>query len=275
MVITRSMPPPEGEVQCGDEAEVSDLSSSPVKTIGSAAHQTSGIISPMVVTHPTPEVPLATRMTLDADDGSSDEAPEVEEASEARAREEKRVAADVALQAERKEARRALSKAREATAIARKKKQSKRELLRKERAEGASADILPQHVLDSAVEAAERHERSFNHATQKESMRSQSGVLRIFQKELTVDGLEVVDASLSADQRSISRKPRQSKKAKTPAAEALNFLHKSLYGFEHHRISSIRGATKRKSTNLISDKASKRAESSLLLTRGVRKGRKS
>lgn len=265
----------ESDAQGGDESEGSDSSGSAMKISRSAGRRGNGIKPQMTDTHPPSQVSLATKMADDVDDGSDDEAPDVEEASDARAREEKRVANDAALQAKRKEARRVVSKAREATAIARKDKKAKRMQLEKQMAEEDASDTLPQDILERAAKAAEYQERSLTAAAQRQSMSSQAGVMRVVQKERVVDGLEVVDASLSAQQRDISRKPRQSKKPKTPAARALSFMHKSLYGFEHHRISSVRGAAKRRGSHLKSGKSSKRGESSQLLKHGAGKRRKS
>lgn len=268
------MLPPGSQGRSGDEAEASDSSGSVVKITSSATRRINGSKPQTTGTHPTVQVAPARRLTEDVDDGSDDEGPDVEEASDARAREEQRVAADVALQAERKQARRALSKAREATAKARKDKKAKRMLLQKQRAETAASDVLPQDVLERAANAAEHQERTLTEAAQKQSMSSQAGVLRVVQKERFVDGLEVVDSSLAAQQRAISRKPRQSKKAETPAARALNFMQKSLYGFEHHRISAVRAAAKRKGSHTKSGKSSKHGESSRLLNHGAGKRRK-
>lgn len=258
----------------GDEPEASDSTGSVVKITSPAKRRMNGRNRQMTRTHPAIQVAPVTRATENVDDGSDDEAPDVEEASDARAREEQRVATDAALQAERKEARRALSKAREAAAQARKDKKAKRLQLQQQRAEQASSDVLPQDVLERAAIAAEHQERTLNDAAQKQSMSSQAGVLRIVSKERVIDGLEVVDASLSAQQRAISRKPRKSKKAKTPAARALDFMHKSLYGFERHRISAVRAAAVRKGSHVKSRKSSKRGESSQLLNRGAGKRRK-
>lgn len=283
MVATRSMHStgnPENEFQGGGDVGDSDSSGSSIKIIRAAPGRMNGLKPRANGSQAAAQGVPAMREIDNVEDGSDDEAPDVEVASDARAREELRVATDAALQEKRKEARRAVSKAREATAIARKDKKSKQVQLQKQQGAKANSNILPLDVLERAAKAVEQKERTLNDRARKEGMSSQTGTLLVVQQERVVDGLEVVDASLNAQQRLVTRKPRQAGRAKTPAVRALNFMHKSLYGFEHHRISAVRGAAKRKgsgsrATKTTIAKRSKRGESSRRLDLAIGKHRKS
>lgn len=166
------------------------------------------------------------------EEGSDDDAPDVEVTAEARIREEERVAVHDALRAERKETRRKRSKARESAAVARKEKNAKRKKLRRKREEKASKYVLPQDVLERAAKAAEQQEVDMKLAAHSESVKSQEGVMRVMKQQRNVEGLEVVDASLHAKKR---------EGASSAGKRALQFMNSCLYGHGRRRISSARG----------------------------------
>jgi hypothetical protein len=178
-----------------------------------------------------PCVPAGRDSDTDAD--SDGGAPDVEVTADARARDERLVAAEATVRDERKSRRRERSKAQEAAAKVRKEAKAKREKAKKGREEAAGR-VLPQEVLDRAASAAELEAARSRTAGQKRSLESQSGTLRLVAKHRLIDGLEVVDASVSAAQRSSS--------TASASKRARHFIGRCLYGSGAKRVSSSRVA---------------------------------
>jgi hypothetical protein len=180
-----------------------------------------------------------------------DDAPDIEVASEVRVREEERDAADAALRAELKETRRKRAIALELAAKARKEK-AKREDARRAQEDTLVQNVLPQDLLDRAAAAAEQQDMKANAAARELEVKSQSGFMRLVKQRRVVDGLEIVDASLPAQQR-VS--------GKSSGKRALEFMGRCMYGNGKRRISSARAAAtikKQKTRSLRGEKESRK-----------------
>lgn len=150
---------------------------------------------------------------------SDEEGPDVEVAADAQKRAEELSAAELAAKADRKAKRREQAKAKERASQARKEARKKR-VGEKLRANSSERE-LPEEVLQRAAYAMEEERLRARHQAVTESLKAQSGTLRVAKRKRFVDGLEVVDARLPAAERAGTGRKKN---------KAVSFLNRCMYG---------------------------------------------
>jgi hypothetical protein len=158
---------------------------------------------------------------------TDDEAPDEEVTADARAREQRAESALQAARIERKAERRKRSLAKEVAAAARKRKEA---VGTNDKINKDSRFLSDDALERAAVELEEAQEAELEGERAKKLM-VQGGTLRVAKTQRVVDGIRVVDASVSASQ-------RMPKSRGSTGQDGMRFLKGCMYGKGTPRVSA-------------------------------------